>query len=111
MNRTMVTLVAAFGLWAQVAHAARTDTEAESCWTQGGYGVVSVLANLLYMPTKVVYAGLGAITGGLAYVLTVGDEDVADAVWNRSVGGTYVVTPAMVRGDEDVFFFGEHSAD
>ena len=109
MKRTMVALVAALCLWAQVANAARTNEECY--WSQGGFGLASVLANLLYMPTKVVYAGLGAITGGLAYVLTVGDEDVSDAVWSRSVGGTYVVTPGMVRGDEDVFFFGEQSAD
>ena len=109
MKRTMVAVVAALWLWAHVAAAA--TTEEECYWSQGGYGVVSVLANLLYMPTKVVYAGLGAITGGLAYVLTVGDEDVSDAVWSRSVGGTYVVTPSMVRGDEDVLFFGEHNAD
>jgi len=109
MRRKMVAAVGVVCLWAQVAGAART--EEECYWSQGGYGLVSVLANLLYMPTKVVYASLGAITGGLAYVLTVGDEDVSDAVWSRSVGGTYVVTPAMVRGDEDVLFFGEHSAD
>ena len=109
MKRMMVTLVVVLCLSAQVASAAAT--EAECYWSQGGYGLVSVLANLLYMPTKVVYAGLGAITGGLAYVLTVGDEDVSEAVWSRSVGGTYVVTPGMVRGDEDVLFFGEHSAD
>jgi hypothetical protein len=75
-------------------------------WSDAGYGTLAVFANLLYMPVKIVYSGLGVVTGGLAYVLTVGDTDTAQRVWSPSVGGSYIITPAMLRGDEPVLFNG-----
>jgi hypothetical protein len=74
--------------------------------SDAGYGALAVAANLFYMPAKVVYALLGGLTGGLAYCLTVGDLDTAESVWSPSLGGTYVVTPAMLRGDQPVLFSG-----
>ncbi len=75
-------------------------------WGDGGWGVLAVVANIVYMPVKVVYAGLGIITGSFAYVLTVGDADTAYKIWSPSVGGSYVMTPGMLRGDEPVLFNG-----
>jgi len=46
------------------------------------------------------------LTGGLAYLLTVGDTETAQKVWSPSVGGSYVITPAMLRGDEPILFNG-----
>ena len=97
--------------WAgdQMAPAAtQTATEKQeyTYWGDGGYGTLAVFANVLYMPVKVVYAGLGLLTGSLAYVLTVGDSDTAQRVWSPSIGGTYVVTPAMLRGDDPLLFNG-----
>ncbi len=71
-----------------------------------GMGLGASGANLVYMPTKIVYATLGGITGGFAYALTGGNLDVARKVWNPSMGGTYVVTPTMLRGEETVMFSG-----
>jgi hypothetical protein len=72
-----------------------------------GWGLASVGSNIFYMPAKIVYAVIGGVTGCLAYVLTVGDKDVAETVWSPSLGGTYVLTPTMLRGEEPIFFFGE----
>ena len=71
-----------------------------------GYGVVSVLANLFYMPVKITYAGLGLMTGGLGYLLTAGRGDVANNIIYPAVKGTYVVTPSHLRGEEPVVFIG-----
>jgi len=71
-----------------------------------GIGFGTVIVNLLYMPVKVVYGTLGAFTGGLAYVLTGGNTNVATAVWRPSMGGTYVVTPSMLRGEDRIYFSG-----
>lgn len=104
MVRKMVVVVVALCLLAQTGYAA-TDKEG-SYWSDAGYGTLSVFANLLYMPVKFVYGGLGLITGSLAYVLTVGDSDTAQRVWSPSLGGTYVVTPSMLRGDDPLLFNG-----
>ncbi len=72
-----------------------------------GGGVAAVFVNVGYMPVKLVYALLGGLTGGLAYGLTGGNYSIAQSIWTPSLGGTYVVTPAMLRGDESIYFSGE----
>jgi len=81
----------------------------DGAWSNAGWGVLTVLTNVVYIPAKVVYAGLGTVVGGLAYALTLGDADTARKIWDPSLGGTYVVTPGMLRGDERVSFSGASS--
>lgn len=69
-----------------------------------GMGAAAVLANVLYMPAKVVYAALGGITGGFAYVLTGANYQVAERVWTPSLGGNYVLSPEQLRGNQPIYF-------
>lgn len=86
---------------------AASATPAErGIWSDAGWGVLAVVSNIFYMPAKLVYSGVGVVTGGLAYLVTVGDSDTAQKVWNPSVGGNYIVTPAMLRGEEPILFNG-----
>jgi hypothetical protein len=71
-----------------------------------GWGTLTVLSNVLYMPVKVIYATTGGITGGFAYGLTGGDMTTASDVWVPAMGGTYVLTPSMVKGDDPIAFAG-----
>ena len=112
--RTIVVLTMVICLSSQVAlgeirESGTQDppTSEPSVWSTAGYGVLCVATNILYMPAKVVYAGLGSITGGLAWLLTAGNTDTAKSIWSPSVGGTYVITPAMLRDEEPILFSGE----
>jgi hypothetical protein len=69
-----------------------------------GWGSLSAISNLAYIPAKLVYSVLGGVTGGLAYGLTLGDFDTAQNIWTTSMGGTYVLTPRMLRGEDAVAF-------
>lgn len=91
------TLVAALGS-AQPARAAFLE--------EAGWGSLTVLANVFYMPAKLVYATLGGITGGLALGLTGGDMDAADSIWVTSMGGNYVLTPQQLRGEDPIAIAG-----
>jgi hypothetical protein len=71
-----------------------------------GMGVGAVFTNIFYMPVKFVYATLGGITGGFAYVLTGFRFDIAKGIWVPSLGGTYVVTPSMLKGEDPIYFSG-----
>ena len=75
-----------------------------------GWGVLAVFANLGYMPVKTVYAVLGGLTGGLAYVCTGGSYETASNIWEMSLGGTYVLTPGMIRGEDPIAFAGAAGA-
>jgi len=76
-----------------------------------GLGVGAVFVDLVYMPLKFVYATIGGLTGSLAYVVTIGRTDTAMAIWRPSLGGTYVVTPSMLKGDEEIHFSGRAEPD
>ena len=69
--------------------------------------IVSGAATMVYFPAKVVYAGLGGIVGGLAYVFTGGNLETAEIVWKPTTTGTYVITPEQLWGDEPIEFFGK----
>jgi hypothetical protein len=75
-----------------------------------GLGVGALFTNVIYMPVKLVYATLGGITGGFAYVLTGFNYDLAKAIWVPSTGGDYVITPSMLKGDDPIYFSGETRA-
>jgi len=71
-----------------------------------GWGTLTVLTNVIYMPAKITYAALGGLTGGFAFALTGGDLKTAETVWVTSMGGTYVVTPRMLQGEDPIAFAG-----
>ena len=71
-----------------------------------GYGVGSAVASFFYIPAKVTYAGLGLLTGGLGYLVTLGRADVANNIIYPAVGGNYVVTPSQLKGSEPLYFVG-----
>jgi hypothetical protein len=68
--------------------------------------VGTVLANVVYVPAKAVFAGAGAATSGVTYLVTLGNTNTSRQVWNASVGGNYVVTPSMVEGHDHIHFVG-----
>ena len=72
----------------------------------GGATAKSVGLSIFYLPAKVCYAVLGGTTAGLAYAFTFGDQQVTSILWDASVKGDYIVTPAMAEGDQPVRFKG-----
>lgn len=72
-----------------------------------GMGTATVLANVVYVPTKIAYATLGGLTGGFAYLLTGGNYTAAEKVWTPSLGGNYVLNTSQVWGQEPIMFSGE----
>jgi hypothetical protein len=114
MMRKVALVAVVVCLWSQVAAAEIRESgvkesppaSSDSTWSDAGYGSLAIVTNILYMPAKIVYSSLGLVTGSLAYVLTVGDDDTAMSIWSPSLGGTYVVTPSMLRGEDSVLFSG-----
>ena len=79
-------------------------------WSAVGWGVLTGLANVVYVPAKLVYAGLGGLTGGMALGLTGGDTKTAESIWEPSLFGDYFLTPSMVQGEEPFSFAGAPTA-
>jgi len=101
MRRSLSVLVVGLILVGVLSSPARA-----SFLSDAGVGLVTVGANLGYIPAKLVYATLGGLTGGFAYVLTGANYEVAERIWTPSLGGNYVLTTSHIRGTEDIYFSG-----
>jgi hypothetical protein len=95
-------LVLAIGLGPAAARAQQEDGGYEDA----GLGAASAFTTLLYGPVKVAFALTGLVIGPFAWALSAGDADVMWKVINTSVRGDYVVTPAHLRGEQALEFFG-----
>ncbi|MDA0738827.1 MAG: hypothetical protein O2999_04615 [Nitrospirae bacterium] len=73
---------------------------------EAGLGVASALLTLPYGPAKIIYAGLGGIVGGATWLLTGGNLETAQTVWEPSFYGDYVITPDHLTGKKPLRFFG-----
>ena len=89
MRRMVVLAAVAVCVWSQLAVAEiqesgtkESTASSPSTWSDAGYGSLAVLTNLLYMPAKIVYGTVGLVTGSLAYLCTVGNDDVAMSIWD-----------------------------
>ena len=98
------------GALAFAAVVASPKPASAAVWADAGWGALTVLTNVVYMPVKLVYATFGGLTGACALGLTGGDMQTAENVWVTSMGGTYVVTPGMLRGEEVIAFTGTPGA-
>lgn len=79
---------------------ARAAGDAAGLATTAGYGVGSVLGTVVYAPFKLAYAALGSLTGGIAWLVTGGDSEVAKGVIGPAVRGTYVITPETLQAPD-----------
>ena len=98
---------------ATAAAAPTTATEESSggdTLSRVGWGALTVVSNIVYVPAKLVYAGLGGLTGSLALGLTGGDLSTAQQIWEPSLGGDYFLTPGQVQGEKGVSFAGRGAA-
>ncbi len=75
-----------------------SEAIAGSAWKEAGLGLMSVLGSTIYSPIKVQHAALGALAGGVAWVVTGGNAEVAQKIWEPALSGDYVITPQILRG-------------
>lgn len=71
--------------------------------------VTSWLVSVPYGAVKLAYALTGGVIGGITYLLSGGNLPAAQAVWTPSIYGTYVISPAQLRGQEPIHFIGQRT--
>jgi hypothetical protein len=72
-----------------------------------GIQVASWLATIPYCAGKSAFAVAGSVVGGLGYAFSGGNSETAQAIWTKSVYGTYILRPAHLRGEEPIHFVGQ----
>ena len=102
IRSVLIALAAATTLALTPAPAAAADSPG----TEYGLGVGCAFINLIYGPTKMLWATGGAIVSGFAWVFSAGDIDVAKPIWDASMRGDYMVVPDQLRGRRGLDFIG-----
>jgi hypothetical protein len=87
-------------------HASSTDRSDGT-----GIQVASWLLTVPYCVGKSAFAVAGSVVGGLGYAFSGGNTETAQAIWTKSVYGTYILRPAHLRGEEPIHFLGEADND
>ena len=103
--RRVITFLLGLALLGQSAASWAASGSEESTVAQIGYGTGSVVGSVVYFPFKAAFCILGAIGGG--FTLVVAGPETANKVVSASCRGTWVITPAVVKGQEEVKFVGD----
>jgi len=77
---------------------------ADSTAEQVTYGAGSVLGTVVYAPFKATFCILGGITSGFTFPFA--GADTAGRVAAAGCGGTWAITPDVLKGREPVKFVG-----
>jgi hypothetical protein len=102
--RSLLGVVLVVLLTAISASPAAADTTGEEV----GYGGGSVFTTLVYAPFKATFCILGAITSG--FTLPFAGTQTAGKVATAACGGTWAITPSVLKGQERVRFVGGSSS-
>ena len=105
-GRALLALALGCALLLAAAPAGAGSGDDESLGRQSGMGMAAAATTLLYTPLKLVYAITGSVIGGLAWVFSAGDNDVAGPIFSAALRGDYVITPDHLTGHRHIEFFG-----
>jgi hypothetical protein len=62
-------------------------------------GVVTgvTVGNMWFLPLKAISMSIGALSGALSFVVTGGNTDLTQQIWQDTLQGPYVITPELAR--------------
>ncbi|MEE8476705.1 MAG: hypothetical protein V3T01_15215 [Myxococcota bacterium] len=87
---------------AAVPMSARAEEEDESLAYEGSVGIGAAISTLIYSPLKVAFAATGLVVSSLAWIWTFGDTSISGPIYERALGGDYVITPDHLSGEMDL---------
>ena len=70
---------------------------AEDNIEKAGVAVGVSAGNMWFLPIKAITVTMGGLFGGLSYVLTGGNKELTEQIWQDTFQGPYVITPEVAR--------------
>lgn len=105
MKKPVAAILLASMLLGQSTASAAASAADEGTPQQVAYGAGSFLGTLVYTPFKATFCVFGGIAS--AFTLVVAGQQNAGKVVGASCRGTWVITPDVLRGQEQVKFVGD----
>lgn len=81
--------------------------EGQGSGSKAALEATSWLLTVPYGAFKAAYAIGGGIVGGIAWVVTGGNKEQANAIWVPAVTGDYIVRPENLSGERPLHFVGK----
>lgn len=75
--------------------------------SEGGIGMASGVATLVYTPVKIAYSVGGLLVAGIVYAYSGGDGQTVSRAIYAPLRGDYVVTPGHLTGKRKLQFLGK----
>jgi len=70
---------------------------AEDTIEKAGVGVGVSAGNMWFLPIKAISVAVGALSGALSFVVTGGNTELTQQIWQDTSEGPYVITPDLAR--------------
>jgi hypothetical protein len=84
-------------LLAAVAALSPITLHAQENIEKAGVAVGVTAGNLWFLPIKAITSTVGALSGALSYVVTGGNRELTEQIWQDTLQGPYVITPEIAR--------------
>jgi hypothetical protein len=81
--------------------------EGQGIGSKAALEATSWLLTVPYGAIKAAYAIGGGIVGGIAWAVTGGNKDAANAIWVPAITGDYIVRPENLSGGRPLHFVGK----
>jgi len=70
---------------------------AEDAIEKAGVGVGVSAGNMWFLPIKAIAVTVGALSGALSFIVTGGNTELTQQIWQDTSEGPYVITPDLAR--------------
>ncbi|HEY7319147.1 MAG TPA: hypothetical protein VIE89_16405 [Candidatus Binatia bacterium] len=97
MTKQAQTGFATFALAITLIATAPTSLRAEDTIEKAGVAIGVTAGNMIFLPAKVISTSMGVFFGGVSFLLTGGDTEVAQQMWRNSTAEPYLITPELAR--------------
>ena len=76
---------------------APVSLRAEDVIEKAGVATGVAAGNMWFLPVKAISMTVGALSGALSFVVTGGNVELTEQIWQDTSQGPYIITPELAR--------------
>jgi len=89
--------LAAIAVLLTLTSVAPAHLQAEDVIEKAGVATGVSAGNMWFLPIKAITMTIGALSGALSFVVTGGNTELTQQIWQDTFQGPYVITPEVAR--------------
>jgi len=95
MDKKIKSLAVVLSLAAMIL--APVALRAEDVIEKAGVATGVTAGNMWFLPVKAISMTVGALSGALSFVVTGGNVELTEQIWQDTSQGPYIITPELAR--------------